>query len=58
MKQAIAGEVTKSAPPVVVTAAAVAENITLNEWVAIATIVYVVLQAGYLVWKWYREYKA
>ncbi len=42
----------KTAPPVTVWA------LSLNEWVAIATIGYVVLQAGYLLWKWRREWKA
>lgn len=31
--------------------------ITLNEWVAIATIVYLCLQASHLIWIWYKEAK-
>jgi uncharacterized membrane protein len=27
---------------------------SLNEWVAIATLFYIVLQAGWLIWKWYH----
>lgn len=30
---------------------------TLNEWVAITTIGYVLLQGAYLIWKWVREAK-
>lgn len=32
--------------------------LTLNEWVAVATLVYISLQAAYLVWKWHRDWKA
>jgi hypothetical protein len=39
----------KSAPPVTVAA------MTLNQWVAVATIAYIALQACYLVWKWRRD---
>lgn len=42
----------KAAPPFTVWA------LTLNEWVAIATLGYVALQAAYLVWKWRRELQA
>ena len=31
---------------------------TLNEWVAIVTIIYILLQAAYLLWKWRREAKS
>lgn len=30
---------------------------TLNEWVAIATLVYILLQSAFLVWKWHKEAK-
>jgi hypothetical protein len=39
----------KAAPPTAIAA------LTANEWVAIATICYIILQAAYLVWKWRRE---
>jgi hypothetical protein len=42
----------KLAPPLTVYA------LTLNEWVAVATILYLVLQAAHLVWKWTREARA
>lgn len=29
--------------------------LTLNQWVAIATLSYIALQIGYLIWKWCRE---
>lgn len=39
----------KVSPPITVYA------LTLNEWVAVATILYLILQAGYLIWKWRTE---
>lgn len=45
-------EVTKASPPAIVAA------LTLNEWVAVATILYIVLQGAYLIWKWRREWVA
>lgn len=30
-------------------------SVTLNEAVALATLVYIVLQVAYLIWKWRRE---
>jgi ABC-type xylose transport system permease subunit len=47
--QDIAMEVLKAAPAVTIT------GLTLNEYVAIATICFIVLQALYLVRKWIRE---
>lgn len=41
----------KASPPI----AAMAFGLTLNEWVAVATIVYLALQGVYLIWKWRRE---
>ena len=57
MKQAITQESLKSAPPVIVTAWAWMNGLTLNEVVALATLGYIVLQAGYLIWKWWHEFK-
>jgi hypothetical protein len=42
-------EALKSTPPVVVA------WLTLNEWVAVATVAYIVVQAAYLLRKWWRE---
>lgn len=33
-------------------------GLTLNEWVAVVTIAYIVIQAAYLVWKWRRDFRA
>lgn len=41
----------KVSPPVTVWA------LTLNEWVAIATLLYIALQAAHLIWKWVRDLK-
>lgn len=54
MKTELAQEAVKGAPAVAGTAYA---WFTLNEWVAVATIVYIVIQAVYLLRKWYREEK-
>lgn len=43
--------VAKTVPPVTVWA------LTLNEWLAVAAIIYTALQAGYLIWKWVREWR-
>lgn len=32
-------------------------GMTLNEWVAVATIAYFVMQMAYLAWKWRKEAK-
>ena len=34
-----------------------ATGLTLNDWAAVATISFILLQASYLVWKWQREAK-
>lgn len=57
MKGEIAEEGLKAAPPVTVTAWAWLNGLTLDKWVALATLTYIVLQAGYLIWKWWREIK-
>lgn len=45
-------EAAKAAPAV---AGAAASTMTLNEWVAVATGIYIAIQAAYLVRKWWRE---
>lgn len=42
----------KLSPP----AAAMMFGFTLNEWVAIATLIYLALQSFHLAWKWQREW--
>ena len=49
VKQAALSEITKATPPLAAT------GLTLNEWVAIATFIYIGIQAAYLIWKWYKE---
>ena len=44
-------EALKAAPPIVITTYATFSGFTLNEWVAIATIVYILLQVVVLVRK-------
>ena len=53
----IASEAMKAAPPVTVTATALAAGWNLNNIIGAATLVYIVLQAGYLVWKWHRDWR-
>lgn len=48
----------KVAPPVAVVAAETATHISLNEWVAIATLLYVCAQFGVLLRNEYRAWKA
>lgn len=44
-------------PPVVVSTAAIIGGLTLQEWVLAATLIYVVVQCAYLLWKWWREWR-
>lgn len=50
----VAAEAAKASPAVAVAAATSVFGFSLNEWVAIATLIYIILQAGWLVWKWYH----
>jgi uncharacterized membrane protein YfcA len=54
MKTEIATEALKGTPAV---AGAAAAALTLNQWIAVATGVYIVIQAAYLLRKWWREEK-
>lgn len=45
----------RAAPAIGVTAVSIA-GIALSQWVYIATLIYLVLQAGYLLWKWRNAY--
>lgn len=58
MKQEVAQESLKSAPPLAVTLATTMGGLTINEIVALATLAYIGLQAAYLLWKWWKEYRA
>ncbi len=54
----LAVEAAKSSPPVAVVATSYAHGWTLNTVLTAVTIVYVLLQAAYLVWKWWHQLKA
>lgn len=49
MKEEIASAAAKAAPPVAVTGSQVLFDLTLNEWVAVGTLVYLALQAYVLI---------
>jgi hypothetical protein len=55
MKHEVAVEVAKAAPPVTVTGLAWLQGIPIDKLLGWATLLYVVLQASYLVWRWIRE---
>jgi hypothetical protein len=48
-------EAAKSSPPIAVLAVT-AQGMTLQEWVYAATLVYIALQAGWLLWKWWKAF--
>jgi hypothetical protein len=54
LKIDLANEAQKAAPPIAVVGT-YAAGLTLNDWVMIATLAYIGLQAGFLLWKWWRE---
>lgn len=43
----------KSAPPLAIVAGTLG-GLSLNEWVMIATLIYIGLQAAWLIYKWYK----
>jgi len=55
MKEELTAAAAKVAPPVAVTGANMFFGFTLNEWVAIATLGYIALQAFVLIRKEFRE---
>jgi hypothetical protein len=46
----------KASPPVVYVGVSLL-HISLPDWVAVATLVYVLLQTAHLIWRWYRAAK-
>lgn len=54
LKIDLASEAQKAAPPLAVVAVQHVSSMTLNDWVMIATLAYIFLQAAWLLWKWYR----
>lgn len=55
MKQEVAQEAAKAAPPVTVAAAHYILGVSLSDWVLIATLIYTVLMSANLIWKWVRD---
>lgn len=49
----IASEAVKAAPPVTIAGLTVA-GVSLNDLVLLATLIYLVLQASFLLYKWWR----
>jgi hypothetical protein len=52
--QSMAAAGARATPPVVVSAASTLSHAPLQDWVYILTLVYLVVQIGYLLWKWWR----
>ncbi len=50
----IAIEAAKASPPVAVVTHAAAQGWTINHTVAALTIVYLLLQIGWLIWRWHK----
>lgn len=55
LKHEIADQVLRASPPFAVSLTAIIGGLTLNQWVAIATLVYIVLQAVVLIRKEIRS---
>lgn len=55
MQAEIGAEVAKAAPPATVVVAGAASGWDLNSAVLWATLIYIGLQAAYLLWKWRRD---
>ena len=41
-------------PPIAINVATTVGGFSLNDWVMLATLAYIGLQAGWLVWKWWK----
>lgn len=52
-KADVASEAFKAAPPVTVASLSFA-GVSLNDLVLVATLIYIVLQASFLLYRWYR----
>jgi hypothetical protein len=57
MKNEVAQEAAKAVPPTTIAGWAWLHGLTISDSVAIATLIYIGLQAVYLLWKWRREWK-
>lgn len=54
---AVTGAVVKAAPPVAVVAGTAAGKIDMTWAVGLATLIYVVAQTAYLLWRWHRDWR-
>ncbi len=54
MLKDIAGEAVKASPPIAVVGTSIAADWTINHTVAALTIVYLLLQIAWLIWRWLR----
>ena len=54
MKQDISAEAIKAAPPVAVAGAVKVLGMSLNEWVLALTVAYLLLQMGWLLFKFWK----
>lgn len=52
----IMGEAARASPPVTV-AGLVLGGVPLQDWVLLAALAYTLIQIGYLLWKWWREWR-
>jgi hypothetical protein len=50
----VGSEAKKAVLPLVVSVAGKTGALTLQDWVYVATLAYIALQAAWLVWRWYR----
>ncbi|MDR0215561.1 MAG: hypothetical protein LBJ15_16385 [Comamonas sp.] len=55
-KQDIAGALYQATPGAVTAGGFRLAGLPLSDWLVLASIAFVALQAGYLVWKWRRDY--
>lgn len=53
MKQEISAEAVKAAPPLAVAGAVKVLGMTMNDWVLALTLVYLILQMAWLIFKWW-----
>lgn len=56
MRQEVAQAAIKVSPPAAVSAA-ILFGLTLDDWVKLATLTYLAIQGGYLLWRWLQEWR-
>jgi hypothetical protein len=57
LKMDLGQETAKGSPPILVLTAQWLFDLKLDDWVKIATLGYIALQAAWLLWKWYYAAK-